>query len=91
MLVEGALDTTIVVATHHADELASVCDRVLVLDDGLIVFAGEPAVLAATARGHVWETDRPQPDTPCRAIGPGRFRCVGPTVADGYLMLVQRP
>ncbi len=101
MLVERSGDATVVVATHHADELATVCDRVVVLDGGHVIFADQPDALAAEARGQVWETDVAQVDLPCRAVGPGRFRCVGPapppgvvlvppTVADGYLMLVRR-
>lgn len=101
LVVERALHATIVVATHHADELASVCDRVVVLDDGRVVFAGRPDALASMAVGQVWQADRLDPTAACRAIAPGRFRCVGPapppgatliepTVADGYLILVRR-
>jgi ABC-2 type transport system ATP-binding protein len=101
MLVERSAETTTIVATHHADELATVCDRVVVLDGGHVIFAGQPDALAAKARGQVWETDVADPALPCRAVGPGRFRCVGPvpppgaeltqpSVADGYLVLVRR-
>lgn len=91
---------TIVVATHHADELAAVCHRVIVLDAGRIVYDGSPAELADRAIGHVWDAAQPDPHATCRAIGPERHRCVGaarpadaraaqPTVADGYVAVVR--
>lgn len=100
LLVELSHDATVLVATHHADELAAVCHRVLVLDDGALVFDGPPAALAGRAVGHVWESDRPDPAAVCRAVGPDRFRCVAarippgaapaePSVADGYLAVVR--
>ena len=100
LIAEFGRDATVVVATHHADELAAVCHRVLVLDAGRIVFDGSPTSLAARGVGHVWDTDRPDPHATCRAIGPDHHRCVGPavpdgatasepTVADGYLAVVR--
>ncbi len=100
LLVEMARDTTILVATHHADELAAVCHRILVLDEGRLIFDGPPGELAERGRGHVWETSTPDPSAVCRAIGPDRYRCVAakvpvgtansdPTVADGYLAVVR--
>jgi len=100
LLAQQAAETNIVVATHHADELASVCGQVIVLNQGRMVFAGDPAGLAAMAAGRVWEADSPTDGATCRAVGPGRFHCVGgspppgaeaapPTVADGYIALVR--
>ena len=93
-------DVTVIVATHHADELAAVCHRVLVLDAGHVVFDGSPASLAARAVGRVWDAAAPDPAATCRAIGPGHHRCVGaaiphgavgaePSVADGYVAVVR--
>ncbi len=100
LLVELANEATIVVATHHADEMAAVCHRVLVLADGRVAFDGRPTDLANRANGHVWEATAPDQTAACRAIGPNRFRCVAasvptgatpaePTVADGYLAVVR--
>ncbi len=100
LIAQTASKANIVVATHHPDELASICGQVVVLDDGVVVFVGSPRELAARAEGRVWETDVPNPSATCRAIGPDRFHCVGdfvpsgvakatPTVADGYLVLVR--
>ncbi|MEO0495239.1 MAG: ABC transporter ATP-binding protein, partial [Actinomycetota bacterium] len=95
-----ATDATIVVATHHADEMAAISRRVLVLDAGRIVFDGTPDNLAARAIGRVWDSATPDPFAACRAIGPDRYRCVGgsmpvdataaePSVADGYVAVVR--
>jgi ABC-2 type transport system ATP-binding protein len=92
LLAEMAEGITLICATHHAEELATLCHRVVVVDAGRPVFSGTPATLAEQAVGRMV----------CRAVGPGRFRCVGntapadaapvdPTVADGYLALVHRP
>jgi ABC-2 type transport system ATP-binding protein len=100
LLAELGRQSTIVIATHHADELAAVCRRVIVLDAGRIVFDGSPASLAARAVGHVWDTPHPDPYATCRALGPDQHRCVGaavpagavaaePTVADGYVAVVR--
>ena len=100
LLVELAKSNTVVCATHQAEELATLCHRVVVVDDGQPVFVGTPHDLAAHAEGRVWESETADPNATCRAVGPGRFRCVGqgvpsnqtpvpPTVADGYLAIVR--
>ncbi len=100
LLVELAAEATVLVATHHADQFAAACRRVLVLEEGRVAFDGVPRELAARAEGHVWETDVADPMAVCRAIGPERYRCVAqtvpagvesaePTVADGYLAVVR--
>lgn len=100
LLAELGKTATIVVATHHADELAGVCGRVLVLDAGLVVFDGSPDALARRAEGRVWDAPAADPYATCRAVGPDQFRCVGsavpdgavlaaPSVADGYVAVVR--
>ncbi len=99
LFVTLAESVTIVCATHHAEELATLCHRVVVVDGGRPVFVGTPGSLAARAEGRVWETTTAVPAAVSRAIGPGRFRCVAhavpagespvpPSVADGYLAVV---
>lgn len=100
LLVTLAESITVICATHHAEELATLCHRVVVVDGGQPVFVGTPASLAARADGRVWEAAAVDPNAVSRAVGPGRFRCVGdtvpagqvpvaPTVADGYLAVVR--
>ena len=91
---------TVICATHHAEEFATLCHRVVVVDNGHPIFVGTPDTLAAQATGRVWESTAADPGAVCRAVGPSRFRCVAdtvppgeipipPTVADGYLAVVR--
>lgn len=101
LIVTLAESITVICATHHAEELATLCHRVVVVDGGQPVFVGTPATLADQAAGRVWEAAQADPRAVSRAVGPGRFRCVAdrippgelaviPTVADGYLATVRR-
>jgi len=101
LLVVLSASITVICATHHAEELAGLCQRAVVVDGGQPVFVGTPASLADRATNRTWEASEPAPGAVCRAVGPGRFRCVGdvipvgvvaaiPTVADGYLATVRR-
>jgi len=98
---ERAADATVVVTTHHPDDVAAVCARVIVLSRGRIVFTGTPADLAEQARGFVWETVTVPAGVTSRSVGAGRHRCVSPrppvgadlvdpTVQDGYTVAVAR-
>lgn len=101
LLVVLSESVTVICATHHAEELAGLCERVVVIDGGQPVFVGTPESLADRAINRVWEASEQAPGAVCRAVGPGRFRCVGdvvpvgatpavPSVADGYLAIVRR-
>lgn len=98
LIAGSAAERTTVVSTHHADELAAVCQHVIVLSGGRLAFAGPPSELAALAQGQVWETPQSTNHPAERALGPDRFRVVGlpppgavavePTVHDGYLAIL---
>jgi ABC-2 type transport system ATP-binding protein len=88
----------VVVSTHLTDEVAAVCNRVLVLDHGTVLFDDEPARLASVASGRVWIDDAAGPgaahswytaDGSVRCVGtpPGGAQLVEPTIDDGYLLL----
>ncbi len=91
-------ERTTLVATHLADEVASVCAAVVVLADGRVVFDGTPTELSRRATGRVFETATVIEHPSARAVAPGRFRVVGwqppgavpvePTVHDGYLAVL---
>jgi ABC-2 type transport system ATP-binding protein len=96
-----AAGSTILLSTHQTDDVAALCNRVVVLLSGEIRFAGTPAELAAIATGRVWlAKDRdPRADLAwitsegrVRHIGqpPARAHLVEPTVEDGYLLLAGR-
>ena len=98
LIAASASTRTTLVATHHSDEMAAVCQHVMVLLGGRLAFAGPPDALAAKAAGQVWETSQPLNHPAVRALGPDRFRVVGtrpegavaadPTVHDGYLAVL---
>lgn len=88
----------VVVSTHLTDEVAALCNRVVVLDRGVVRFDDEPDQLAAVAAGRVWleETSTPgavhswyTADGSVRSVGtpPGGAQLVEPTIDDGYLLL----
>lgn len=95
LIAASASTRSTIVATHHADEMAGVCQHVIVVIGGRLHFAGPPHELAALAQGQVWETPHPIDHPSVRALGPDRFRIVGaapaggrpvePSVHDGYL------
>ena len=53
----------IIVSTHIIEDVQSVCDQIVVIHQGRILFAGTPEALIQTAAGHVgvfWERDAAQ-------------------------------
>jgi ABC-2 type transport system ATP-binding protein len=98
LLGTAAGGTTVVLSTHQTDDVAALCQRVLVLLDGRVHFAGRPADLAAVADGRVWVATERQPgaalawvtaEGAVRHVGdpPADAAQVAPTVEDGYLLL----
>jgi ABC-2 type transport system ATP-binding protein len=88
----------VVLSTHMTEDVEALCDRVIVLDRGTIVFDGTPGALARLAAGRVWLADSIDPAAVVSwRTGEGRHRHVGvappgaqliePTVQDGYLLL----
>jgi len=100
VLSQAGERSTVLLSTHQTEDVAALCDRVVVLDQGSIRFDGAVTDLVATAAGRVWLADAP--DTAARAswrTGTGRHRHVGeaapsnaeptePTLEDAYLLLV---
>jgi ABC-2 type transport system ATP-binding protein len=89
----------VVLSTHQTEDVAALCQRVIVLREGEVAFEGAPAELSALAGGRVWVAD--DHDERARLswrTGEGRHRHVGdpppgsqlvePTIEDGYLLLV---
>jgi ABC-2 type transport system ATP-binding protein len=94
---------TVLLSTHQTEDVAALCDRVIVLDDGAIRFDGTVANLITTARGrvHVDLAAAPGALNSWRT-GTGTVRSVGgragldaelvePTVEDAYLLLRGEP
>ena len=58
-----AQDRLVLLSTHIIEDVQSVCDRLVVIDHGKILFTGTPEQLIASAAGHVgvfWEKDEKQ-------------------------------
>ena len=99
VLAEVGRAATVVVATHQTEDVAALCERVVVLDGGAVRFDGAVRDLVATADGRVWLTDEadPRARTSWRT-GTGRYRNLGaaapagaevaePSLEDAYLLL----
>ena len=91
--------SAVLLSTHQTEDVAAICDRVVVLQHGADVFEGPPAELIALATERVWlASERPSSATISWRTGSGKFRAVGdppsgaqvlePTIEDGYLLLV---
>ncbi|MET1058021.1 MAG: ATP-binding cassette domain-containing protein [Nocardioides sp.] len=90
---------TVVISTHQTEDVAALCERVVVLDDGRILFDGAVADLIAQASGRVWmAAERDPAALQSWRTGSGRVRNVGdpppeaeiiePALEDAYLLLV---
>jgi ABC-2 type transport system ATP-binding protein len=90
---------TVLLSTHQTEDVAALCERVVVLHEGRARFTGSPAELAGVAEGRVWLTDHPVVGAHVSwRTGDGRHRSIGdappggepcpPTIEDGYLCLV---
>ncbi|MEU6796662.1 ABC transporter ATP-binding protein [Nonomuraea wenchangensis] len=89
----------VVLSTHQTEDVAALCERVVVMRDGRAVFDGTPGELAAVADGRVWLSDAPPATSELFwRTADGRYRTLGapppaadavaPGVEDGYLMLL---
>ncbi len=52
LIKEMAKDKAIIISTHILEEVDAVCDRVIIIADGALVFSGTPLELAAKSRFH---------------------------------------
>jgi len=91
--------STLLVSTHQTDDVAALCERVVVLERGRVLFDGPVSGLIATADGKVWMSAERSPlARNAWRTGSGLWRNVGdppvgadlvaPTLEDAYLMLV---
>jgi ABC-2 type transport system ATP-binding protein len=98
---ERSEDRTVILSTHQTEDVAAMCPRVVVLDEGRVLFDGTPGELADVARGRVWLADERAATAHLTwRTSEGRHRNIGeapsgaeqvePTVEDGYLLLVGR-
>ena len=96
VLAELARTSTVVVSTHQTEDVAALCDRVVVLDSGRVRYDGQVTELVGRAAGRVWLADAPDPVASASwRTGTGRYRNaartgvehVEPSLEDAYLLL----
>ena len=99
VLAEIARTSIVVLSTHQTEDVAALCERVIVLDRGRIRYDGPVTDLVAQAAGRVWLADEPDPAaTVSWRTGTGRYRNVAayardgvehvePSLEDAYLLL----
>ena len=90
---------TVILSTHQTEDVAAVCQQVVVLNEGRCLFTGSPGALIERAAGRVW-TDRTRTagarvawrngDGLVRNVGdpPPGVEPVPATLEDAYLLLV---
>ena len=99
VLAEAARTATVLLSTHQTEDVAALCERVVVLDAGRVRFNGTVRELLQRADGCVWLADEPHPAAVSSfRTGTGRYRnladpappgaeLVEPTLEDAYLLL----
>jgi ABC-2 type transport system ATP-binding protein len=92
--------STVLLSTHQTEDVAALCERVVVLAGGTVRFDGAVIDLVATAVGRVWLADAPARDALVSwRTGTGRHHVVGgtppvgadptePTLEDAYLLML---
>ena len=90
----------VLLSTHQTEDVAALCERVVVLAGGTVRFDGAVTDLVGTATGQVWLADEPGPDAVVSwRTGTGRHHVVGgppppgavptePTLEDAYLLML---
>jgi ABC-2 type transport system ATP-binding protein len=90
----------VLLSTHQTEDVAALCERVVVLVAGRVRFDGAVTDLVGIADGQVWLTDEPSPEAVVSwRTGTGRHHVVGgarppgatpvePTLEDAYLLLL---
>jgi ABC-2 type transport system ATP-binding protein len=92
-------DRTVVLSTHQTEDVAALCEHVVVVDRGRALFSGSVPELVESAGGSVWRDDRRDPSALVAwRLGTGEFHHVGaappgaylvpPTLEDAYLLLL---
>jgi ABC-2 type transport system ATP-binding protein len=99
VLGQAGESATVVISTHQTGDVAALCERVIVLDGGQVLFDGRVVDLVRKAAGRVWMADERHPAARhAWRTGTGRVRNVGdppadaelidPDLEDAYLLLV---
>jgi ABC-2 type transport system ATP-binding protein len=96
---DAADEGVVILSTHQTEDVAALCNRVVVIHHGTIRFDGTAPQLAELARGRVWLAAQRDPGAQLswrtaehrhRNIGdpPAGADLLEPSIDDGYLLLV---
>jgi len=100
LVSQRASTAAVLVATHQTEDVAALCDRVVVLAGGRVRYEGTVADFVATCRDSVWLAGTAAPGAvqswrtaggDVRSIGgrpPVDARSAEPTVEDAYLLML---
>jgi ABC-2 type transport system ATP-binding protein len=100
VLSSRGVSGAVVLATHQTEDVAALCERVIVLSGGQVHFDGPVTELVATAKGSVWLHEHEIPGARVSwRTGSRRIRSIGgsppagaepaePTVEDAYLLML---
>ncbi len=55
LLVELSRERIVIFSTHIIEDISSSCNKIAVLNKGEVRYTGDPAEMAKTAEGHVWQ------------------------------------
>jgi ABC-2 type transport system ATP-binding protein len=95
-----AAESAVLLSTHQTEDVAALCERVVVLSEGRVRFDGSVVDMVRTAEGKVWLCDEPvETGVTSWRTGTGRQRVVGgprppgaddvePTLEDAYLLML---
>jgi len=64
LLVNLALDRTVILSTHIVEDIGQTCQDLAVLSKGRLLFRGSPVELTQAAQGKVWAVTTPGPRKP---------------------------
>ena len=90
----------VLLSTHQTEDVAALCERVVVLAGGTVRFDGPVTEMVAAAAGQVWQADEPGTDALVSwRTGTGHHHVVGgspppgavpaqPTLEDAYLLML---
>jgi ABC-2 type transport system ATP-binding protein len=57
LVSDRTADRTVILSTHQTEDVAALCQRVIVMLDGQVLFEGTPRELTQVADGRVWLAD----------------------------------
>jgi ABC-2 type transport system ATP-binding protein len=100
LLSERGRNGAVLLATHQTEDVAALCERVIVIAAGRVRFDGTVAAFIETAVGQVWVSEEELPGAQLSwRTGSGRIRSIGgvpcqgavsaePSVEDAYLLML---